>query len=348
MKFVKTEFDAFVTKKVENYLKENNLTKYGGYKIYLKSLILLLTFVFLFAKVTFYADTCGWIEKVLLGVNIAFIGFCVMHDGSHGSFAKNKKLNAFAAKSIDVIGGVSSFLWKVKHVIIHHTFPNTTYDDDIGSGILIRMSKNQPVKTWHRFQHIYALPAYGLLQFFWVFFTDWKEYTVKKIKDFKIKKIKPKDHIYFWIGKSLHLFLFFGLPCMLGNSFKDVFWQYVIISVSCGVITAIVFQLAHVVESSTFQENTENPQRGFMEHQLYETANFYPKNRIVRSVVSTLVGGLDHQIEHHLFPNISHIHYAKISPIVKAAALQFGYPYNEYTLSGAVTSHFKHLYGLRK
>jgi linoleoyl-CoA desaturase len=75
-------------------------------------------------------------------------------------------------------------------------------------------------------------------------------------------------------------------------------------------------------------------------HQLQTTSNFAGKNRIL----SWYIGGLDYQIEHHLFPSISHIHYHSISPIVKETAREFGLDYNAKTdFLNALGSHIRML-----
>ena len=75
-------------------------------------------------------------------------------------------------------------------------------------------------------------------------------------------------------------------------------------------------------------------------HQLYTTANFSPKNILV----NWYVGGLNFQIEHHIFPHISHVHYRKIASIIKSTAKEFNLPYNEFkTVRSALLSHFKFL-----
>ena len=115
---------------------------------------------------------------------------------------------------------------------------------------------------------------------------------------------------------------------------------------TCGFIIAVIFQLAHVVEETNFPQPDENGKiaTNFVIHQLHTTANFARKNL----PLSWFVGGLNFQIEHHLFPNICHVHYREISTIVRDTALEFGLPYHQNTLFGAIASHAKHLYQLGK
>ena len=75
-------------------------------------------------------------------------------------------------------------------------------------------------------------------------------------------------------------------------------------------------------------------------HQLKTTVNFGAKSKII----NWYTGGLNHQVEHHIFPHISHIHYGKISKIVRDTAKEFNLPYKEYkTTRKAIAAHFKFL-----
>ena len=75
-------------------------------------------------------------------------------------------------------------------------------------------------------------------------------------------------------------------------------------------------------------------------HQLYTTSNFAPSNWFI----NFYTGGLNHQVEHHIFPHISHVHYSKLAKIVKETAKEFNLPYNEYkTTRKAIIEHFRHL-----
>ena len=128
----------------------------------------------------------------------------------------------------------------------------------------------------------------------------------------------------------------------------DIYWWkvilgFVVMHYTAGLILSLVFQLAHVIGEADMplpDQKTGNLKNSWVVHQLKTTVNFSTKNRIV----NWFTGGLNHQIEHHIFPNISHIHYTKISEIVKKTAKEFNLPYNEYkTTRSALLSHFKFL-----
>ena len=109
-----------------------------------------------------------------------------------------------------------------------------------------------------------------------------------------------------------------------------------------GLILASVFQPAHVMPTSEFPLPNENGiiENNWAVHQMYTTTNFAPNNKIL----SWFIGGLNYQIEHHLFPHVCHIHYSKINKIIEKTALEYGLPYNsEKTFRSALISHARML-----
>ena len=124
-------------------------------------------------------------------------------------------------------------------------------------------------------------------------------------------------------------------------------WQFlfgfIFMHVAEGLVLGLVFQLAHVVEGTDFPE--PSPESGNIEedwavHQMQTTANFARKSHLA----NFLCGGLNFQVEHHLFPNICHVHYREISEIVKATAHEFDLPYHENeTFGEALVSHYNTL-----
>jgi len=231
----------------------------------------------------------------------------------------------------------------MKHNMIHHSFTNVDgVDDDIEVGVFMRMAPTQKRLWMHRFQHFYFWFLYMLLYVFWIFFTDYKKYFLKKIGDVPLKKMETKDHIEFWVTKVYHGFVFIVLPIMMVGWFNWLM-GFLVVSMFSGFVLSIVFQLAHTVEHAEFPVadiDTHKLPDEFAAHQIKTTANFATKNK----VISWLVGGLNFQIEHHLFPKISHVHYPAISEIVKAVCMEYQLQYIEYpTMRKAVVAHVRFL-----
>ena len=331
-------------KRVNDYFKLNNESPSGNSKLYLKAIILILSYIALYIHLVFFTPS-AWLaipECLLLGLLTAAIGFNVMHDGAHGSFSTNPRVNLAAAFALDFLGA-SSFMWNTKHNVIHHAFTNIEgVDDDIEAGRLLRMAPQQKRYPFHKYQYVYFWPLYGLLYLTWVFYTDYKKYFTGKVGAVPLKKLKLRDHILFWSFKLFHLVLYVLLPIYMVGFFSWLI-GFLCYTTFSGVVLSLVFQLAHVIEETTFPEIAlpENKMEDeWALHQLKTTANFATKNRFI----TWWVGGLNFQIEHHLFPRVSHIHYPAISKIVKAACFEMQVPYIEHpTMRKAIASHVSHL-----
>lgn len=341
---VKQSFHAELKKRINDYFQSTGQSLSGNKKLYTKAIILVISFLFLYIHLVFFTPGILFsiLECVLLGIVVAGIGFNIMHDGAHGSFSKYKWMNHAAAFSLNVLGG-SSFMWNVKHNIIHHAYTNIDgVDDDIDIQPWLRMSSTQPKLVMHRYQHIYFWFLYSLLYVLWVFVLDFQKYFKRKVGGMPLKKMSLTDHIIFWSFKLFYFFVFVALPVYTTGLVSWII-GFAIFTLVAGFVLSIVFQLAHTVEHTHFpmpQEATGKMEDEWAIHQLKTTANFAPKNKFI----SWLVGGLNFQIEHHLFPKISHVHYSRIRKIVKQACAEYGVPYIEYPkMSHAVVSHVSFL-----
>jgi len=337
---VKQSFHVELKKRINDYFETSGKSVTGNKQLFIKAGVLFTAFLGLYIHLVFFTPSTIWaiLECVILGLVVAGIGFNIMHDGAHGSFSKYKWVNNVAAFSLNLLGG-SSFMWNVKHNVIHHAYTNIDgVDDDIDIQPWMRMSSTQPKLKMHKYQHFYFWFLYSMLYILWVFVLDYQKYFKRKIGGMPLKKMTAWDHIVFWGFKAIYLFLFFLVP-FYTVGFVPTIIGFLIFSVIAGFILSIVFQLAHTVEHTHFP--VPHDESGKLDdewaiHQLKTTANFAPKNKLI----SWLVGGLNYQIEHHLFPKISHVHYPAIRKIIKQACSEFNVPYTEYKkMSHAVISH---------
>jgi linoleoyl-CoA desaturase len=337
-------FHAELKRRINEYFTQSKKGTTGNFSLFFKAAVLVIGFMAVYVHLLFFTPIT-WlaiVECVVLGGLTAAIGFNIMHDGMHGSFSRYKWMNNLAGLTLNFLGA-NNFMWRSKHNIIHHTYTNIDgVDDDIEARPFLRLCETQKYYKVHRFQHLYFGFVYSLLYLWWVFATDFIKYFRKKIGPIPLKKMELKDHISFWGFKLLYVGLFVGLPIyMIG--FQAWVIGFLVFALFAGFVLSIVFQLAHTVEHTHFP--TSNPETGKMEdewaiHQLKTTANFATRNRFI----SWWIGGLNFQIEHHLFPKISHIHYPAISKIIKKACAEFGIPYIEYPkMRLAIASHLTHL-----
>jgi linoleoyl-CoA desaturase len=340
------KFFRTLNSRVNNYFKENNIQKTGNWKLYMKTLIMFAIFLTPYFLIL-TLDMPFWVHLLLtivIGIGMAGVGMNVMHDGNHGSYSNINWINKFMGGSIYILAG-NVYNWQVQHNVLHHTYTNIVgHDEDLDAGRVIRFSKDAKWYSFHRFQQYYSVFLYGLLTFNWAITTDFKQ--MRSYLKRKLSYGEAKSPKILWttllITKTIYFSIWLVLPMLLGITWWKVLVGFFVMHYTAGLILSIVFQLAHVVKETTNPVPNENGEieNTWAIHQLFTTTNFAPKNWII----NWYTGGLNHQIEHHIFPNISHVHYGKISKIVKETAKECNLPYYEYkTFRSAVIAHFKHL-----
>lgn len=337
-------FKTLLDERINAYFEQHQMTMGGNWKLYSKTIILLVSLFTVYGLILSF-NPPGWISLVLcalLGFIQSTIGFNVMHDAAHGSYSANNRLNNIIAWiGGDLMGG-STFLWKIKHNIIHHTYTNIDgLDDDIAKYPLFRLSPGQERRWFHRYQFLYAIPLYFFTTFNWILFDDYLKLVTKKIHTTEIRPMNLRDHLEFWSGKIVNLLLFFIIPIFIFGFWKALL-GFFIMHAALGLSLALVFQMAHAVEEAEFPVPNEanKIENEWALHQVATTVNFAMRN----PVISWLVGGLNFQVEHHLYPKISHIHYPQISKIVKKTCDDLNIQYNAFpTFWQALVSHFRYL-----
>lgn len=330
--------------RVEAYFSEHKIEMHGDARNVIKSIVLLSVFLACYILLAFAIVPGWWAVPVcmLFGIVTAGIGFNIMHDGGHGSLSANPMLNKLAAWSLNLLGG-SSFFWNIKHNVIHHTYTNIDdHDDDILIEPIFRMTEAQKKIGIHRWQYLYWPFAYGTTYLVWVFMLDFKKYFSRQIGQRERIKLPLRTHIGFWMTKILYVLCYIVLPLQF-YSLTAFLTGFLIYTFTTGLLISVVFQLAHAVEEVNFvipEKDQQQLDTDWATHQLRTTANFATKNRIV----SWFTGGLNHQVEHHLFPRISHVHYGAISPIVREVSARHGLPYYEApSVRQAILSHIRFL-----
>jgi len=340
-----SEFFATVSQRVNQYFKSKNIERTANWHMVIKTIFMFsLYFVPYILIVTgTVSSTPGLLAMVMImGVGTAGIGLGVMHDANHGSYSKKAWVNDLLGFSLNLVGG-NAFNWKVQHNVMHHTYTNVhEVDEDISPRGVLRLAPTETWKPFHRFQHLYAWFLYGLLTIVWILIRDWarlnrydREGLVKKQKSTAAKEWSVM------IGsKILYIFYLFVLPVLLVPAIS--WWMpivgFLIMHYIAGFILSIIFQPAHVIDGTEYPlpDDQGNLENNWAIHQLHTTTNFGRNQR----AFSWFVGGLNYQVEHHLFPNICHVHYRAISPIVEQTAKEFGLPYkSKDTFFEALAAH---------
>jgi linoleoyl-CoA desaturase len=342
----RSQFAATLRKNVNAYFKEKNLSQKGNWKMILKAGVMLFLYIAPFV-VMLTVSMPGWMIfplAAIMGIGMAGTGMSVMHDAVHGSSSKRNWVNKLLGSSMYAMGS-HVFTWKVQHNVMHHTFTNVEgYDEDIEPRGVIRLSKHSPLKKIHRFQHFYAFFLYSLMTMSKMVKEFFQLYEYNKTGITRQQNAKPRvEYAKLILSKSLYLFAMFGLPLIFSSfSWWLILLGFLVVHGVAAIIMSVIFQMAHVVEGAEQPLPNEEGQldNEWAIHQLQTTSNFARNNR----VLGWFIGGLNFQIEHHLFPNICHIHYRKISHIVERTAVEFGLNYNlKPSFIGAVGSHLRTL-----
>lgn len=351
VKFVnkdKSVFFQVLRERVDADFREQNLTRCGGKPILGKSVVLLGLLLGCYALVLSDLLT-GWPllgVAVLLGVATAGVGMSVMHDANHGSFSSTPWINAVSGASLYLLGG-NVLNWKVQHNTLHHTYTNIhDMDEDITGKYFLRLCPTEKRKGYHRFQHIYAFFLYGLMTFSF-FVKDFRQ-AIKYHRLAGKGPVRPftgAELLVLFSSKVVYVLLVAVLPLWLTSlTFGQWLLGFVVMHFTAGLILSIVFQLAHIVEGAhqPMPDAQGSIPNAWAIHQLETTANFGCPRWL-----SWYIGGLDYQVEHHLFPSISHIHYRRLSKIVRQTAEEFRIPYNRKpTFGRALQSHYQMLRSL--
>jgi len=339
----KGSFLKTLNKKVDRYFADRKLDPSGNKKLYFKGGLQVLSAASLYTVLVFFTPIApvSIVLCFILGLNLAVIGFNVMHEGGHQSFSRHSWVNSASAYFLNVLGG-SAYYWKIKHNINHHTYTNIEgMDSDIDVKPFMRLHEGQPHRAYHRFQHVYWVVLYGISYLAWVFYEDFQKYFSGKVAiNMKRKKLSLKEHFIFWFTKITYVAVYMVIPVVMVGWLPWLI-GFLIITFVCGLAISIVFQLAHVVEGTEFHQLQDGKSKQeWAIHQIGSTANFATSSKSLY----WLLGGLNFQIEHHLFPRVSHVHYPEISYFVKEACRESNVVYHEYTtMFKAFTSHLLHL-----
>lgn len=337
------DFYQSLKSSVDIYFSKEHINRTGDWRLFSKTIILISSALAIYGSLMLVnvPVILALLLSLVLGFILACIGFSVMHDANHGSYSPNTKLNDFIGLTANAMGA-SSYFWKQKHNIIHHTYTNVDgIDDDIAKSPIIRQCESQKWVPAHKVQHLYLIPVYALSSIFWIFFMDFTKYFSRKIYTTVAWKMDTKNHIVFWLTKLWYAAAFIALPMYVWG-WAGWLAGFLLLNISMGLTLSLVFQLAHVVENTEFEhiplDTTKHVETAWSEHQLKTTSNFAMGSK----TISWFVGGLNYQIEHHLFPKVSHVHYPALSKIVRAKCEEFHLPYNQYrTMSQALASHFR-------
>jgi linoleoyl-CoA desaturase len=340
-----SQFVPDVRARVAAYFASTGKSKHADGRMVFKTVVLLTLAVGSYAAIL-----SGWFTPwqmlglaVLLGAGMAGIGFSVAHDALHGAYSANPTVNRWLGYTFDLIGA-NGYMWKITHNVIHHTYTNITgIDEDLTVSPILRLSPEAPRYWFHRFQHVYGIAAYGLATVNWLFAKDYQQFLKKDIGPYQNKTHPRKEVIHLaWTKLFAYAWMIVVPLVVLDLAWWQVAVGFLAMHLTAGIILGVIFQLAHVVEGPDYPMPDEQGQmeHAWLLHEMHTTANFAAANK----PLSWYIGGLNYQIEHHLFPQVCSIHYPAISKLVRESAEAHGVPYHYHpTLMDAVRSHLRML-----
>ncbi len=337
-------FLAELRRRTDAYFVETGQSERDCWRMYLKTAVILGWLATSYALLVFAAPTV-WLAAPLsisFALAISAVGFSIQHDGGHHAYSRFAWVNRVAAMSLDLIGA-SSYLWKWKHVVFHHTYPNVHgQDTDLAVGPVARLAPQQPRRWYHRWQHLYLWPLYGVTASVWHLYGDFRDVIAGAIGPHKIPRPRGWDLVVFLGGKALSAGLLIGVP-MLIHEWWVVLTFYAVVTAVVGVTLTVVFQLAHCVGEAEFPDPVEGGRKmedAWAVHQIQTTVDFARGSW----TLCWLLGGLNFQVVHHLFPRVCHIHYPVLARIIEDTCRDFGVRYQAHrSFVAGIVSHFRWL-----
>lgn len=324
------ELQAELRRRVNEHLRATGRPQRGGWRMYLKSGIILSSFFLSYSALVFWAQNLwqGLIAAVVLAFSMISIGFNIMHDGGHRSFSERRWLNRLAAMTLDLIGA-SSYVWHWKHAIYHHNYVNIVgYDPDIDLGGAARFAPHQKRLWFHRWQHLYVWILYAFLVMKFHLHSDFHHALSGRIHTHRTPRPKGWDLAVFVGGKALFFTLALVLPLSL-HPLPVVLFYYAVVVLMMGIPLSVVFQLPHCTGLSDFplpDGASHRMKNSWAAHQARVTLDYDRRSR----VRTWLFGGLNFHLEHHLFPSICHVNYPGMAKVVEETCREFGVKYGEH------------------
>ena len=346
----KKEFIKELRSRVRDYFAENEISQYANREMYIKSVLIMMAWMGTWAWIM--SDTLSnnvfafFMVYLLLGFVHILIAFNIMHDATHDAYSSSKKVNKILGYSMDFVGG-NQYLFRRMHGA-HHGYVNIHgIDVTLETHGLFRFTPDEPWLPKHKYQHFYTFGLYALAMLQWVTLKDFKWFFGEShIGNQKNIKHPRSEYLILFIGKTIFYSLTLFLPMFfLSLPWYTVLAAWVFMHILPGLTFALIFQVTHVYEGTTYPLPDEdgNIDNNYALHVLETTADFSRHNRIG----SWLMGGINIHVIHHIFPHVCHVHYPALTKILKEVCDEFGIEYQENpNLWVALKKHYqilKHL-----
>jgi linoleoyl-CoA desaturase len=342
------EFSQVLRKRVNEYFSSNKISTDANGKMIAKTIFFLTLWIGSYAvlitqDLTFLQT---WIVWAIWGFSFAGGAANIGHDAIHGSYTKNSFVTKVLKLTFD-LNGASSYNWNLMHNVAHHTYTNiVNHDEDIHPVDVLRLCPDAEYKPMHKYQYIYCFFLYPLATISWALSKDYVKFFKNTVANYNNRQHPKKEYFFLFFFKFLNYLLFMIIPFMV---IELPFWQKLVCFLSAhfiaGMYLGLIFMLAHCVDNVEFptQDETGMTENNWFIHQMKTTSNFAVNSKLA----AFLSGGLNQQVEHHLFPNVCSIHYPNLSNIVRDTAKEFNVVYHEYpTFWQALKAHWRFMYNM--
>jgi fatty acid desaturase (delta-4 desaturase) len=279
------------------------------------------------------------VAALFLGFALAWVGTGVQHTANHGGLWKNTTLNYLTGLLDDIATGGSSIVWRYHHQVGHHAYCNDlALDPDTYSSFpLVRLDSSQQWQPYHRFQFIYAPISFCFL-WFSIQFQDLQCLLDSTFFDISFKGTSSVEITLAIVLKAIHFSWIVILPYQL-HGFDTMLYPWIAVFGFGGFALASQFIVSHNVDETKFFADPSNVEKDWARRQI-ETSTSWGGE-----IGSFFSGGLNLQIEHHLFPCMAHSFYGRAQVVVKDECAKQGVPYTAYNyLLPNFVDHIKFLY----
>ena len=326
------------------YLAQPRVRRRGLVQLYAKAPIALGLTLASWCVLLFARPGAAGIALALVGLTAGTLltAFVIFHDANHGAYFRSRRSNHLLGWSADVLLGYSSYAWRVKHNVAHHTYTNVEgFDADITQSPFARFLPSEARRSWYRWQHLYIWPMYLVMGLRWQIAGDAAAFGRGRIGQSALRFPRGWDLAGVVGGKLAFAAWAIGIPALF-YPWWAVLAAYVGVSAVVSLVMAVTFQLAHCVEEASFTSVAElaGERPNWAVHEVETTVDFCQGS----AAMCWILGGLNFQIEHHLFPRVPHTHYPALAPLVREACARHGVRYTaQPTLRAAFRSHYRHL-----
>jgi linoleoyl-CoA desaturase len=337
-----SEFFNTLRTRIDDYFKETGQSKKANGLMVFKSVFFttwVLASYFSLLLIPDLSTGAATLLFILFGLGAAFFIVSIGHDASHGAYSANPIINKLLSYSWNIVG-ISSYMWAMKHNMSHHSFTNVPGSDpDISQNRLLRLNPDYDYKPFYRFQHIYAIFLFALMSVFLVYIKDFMLYRQKVFGNKVVERHPTKEWIILFVSKAFYITYSLVIPLVV---LPFAWWQILLMHLAghavAGIALALMLVPPHINPHTVYTspDSTGTIKNCWAKHQIESTIDLSAESFLI----NWFTGGLNTHVIHHLFPHICHIHYRKLSPIVRKTAEEYGINYVNLPLLQAMRDHF--------